>query len=207
MYLVTNVEQKHIDSVKIEPVIRSSKADVLSTGQSVKMPEEHCKEGKKKEDDKKSDACSTSDAGGSGKGDNGNSEDGCQCSQPYGAPSLCSAHPIGIKGRHCFSKEVESALNSQIEAELSAAYAYMSMACFFGNTQVSLRGMSAFFWAMHEEEMGHTRMFINYQNMRGGIVKLKPIKPPEVDGKWGCITKALEVGLAMEKLVKEVCIT
>lgn len=114
----------------------------------------------------------------------------------------CTAS-VGKKGRDHYHEEVEAGVNRQIMGELNAAYAYLSMACFFGKTAVALPGTSGYFMQMFEEEIEHARIFIDYQNLRGGTVKLCPITTPEIDD-WGNIVKAFEVALEMEKLVKEV---
>lgn len=115
-----------------------------------------------------------------------------------------SLSPLGSKGKHLYHEDCENGVNCQILAELNAAYAYLSMACFFGNIGVSLPGCANFFRDMFDEEIGHAKIFIDYQNLRGGMVKLRPISVPDVDD-WGSIIKALEVGLEMEKAIKEVC--
>lgn len=106
-------------------------------------------------------------------------------------------------GRHNYHQDVECAVNQQILAELNASYAYLSMACYFGRTDVALPGCQGFFLKMHEEEHQHALKLIKYQNMRGGTVKLCPISASEVQD-WGCILNALEVSLELEKLIKEV---
>lgn len=52
--------------------------------------------------------------------------------------------------RHKFHKEVEAALNEQIELEFKASFAYLSMACYYGKSQVALPGCQGFFMKMHE---------------------------------------------------------
>lgn len=54
---------------------------------------------------------------------------------------------------------------------------------------------------MHEEHQ-HVLKLIEYQNMRGGSVKLCSVSAPEVQD-CGCITNALEVSLQLKKLIKE----
>lgn len=106
-------------------------------------------------------------------------------------------------GRYKYEAEVESAINEQILTELNASYTYLSMACYFGNTNIALPGSEGLYMKMHEEEHQHAHKLINYQNLRGGTVVLCSIAPPEVKD-WESIGKSLEVALEMEKTVKKV---
>lgn len=102
-----------------------------------------------------------------------------------------------------YPEEIQTAMNQQILAELNAGYAYLSMACYFGRTDVALPGCYGFFMEMHKEEQEHAFVFINYQNLRGGHVKLCPLTIPESQN-WHGICNSLAVAVEMEKLVKEV---
>ncbi|KAF2880473.1 hypothetical protein ILUMI_25703 [Ignelater luminosus] len=119
---------------------------------------------------------------------------GNDCTKP--PPKQCQP------GRHCYHKETEDAVNQQILAEFNACYAYLSMACYFGRTEVALPGCQGFFMRMHEEEHEHALYFINYQIMRGGYVHLYPLTIPECQD-WKSIHHALSVAVEMEKLVKK----
>ncbi|XP_017779963.1 PREDICTED: ferritin, heavy subunit-like isoform X1 [Nicrophorus vespilloides] len=103
--------------------------------------------------------------------------------------------------RHLFHEDCERAINNQIIAELNAAYAYLSMAAYFGRTDVALPGCEGFFNAMQVEELQHAQKLIKYQNLRGGKVLLCPLTCSDCT-EWG-ISKSLSVGLEMEKLIKE----
>ncbi|KAK9872135.1 hypothetical protein WA026_016188 [Henosepilachna vigintioctopunctata] len=104
-------------------------------------------------------------------------------------------------GRHKYHQDVENALNQQILTEFNASYAYLAMSSFFGRTDIALPGCQGFFYNMYMEEIEHAIVFINYQLMRGGHVALFGLEAPEKE--WGCIEKALETALDMEKTVKE----
>lgn len=106
-------------------------------------------------------------------------------------------------GRHQFHKETEESINEQIGAELNAAFSYLSMACYFGQTDIALPGCQGFFMNMFEEELEHAMVFINYQLLRGAHVALSNIDVPECQN-WKCINKAFCAALDMEKFVKEV---
>ncbi|CAG9761937.1 unnamed protein product [Ceutorhynchus assimilis] len=105
-------------------------------------------------------------------------------------------------GRHKFHKEVESALNDQIEVEFTAAFAYLSMAAYYGRSEVALPGCQGFFMNMHREEHEHALIFLNYVLMRGGHVKVPSLKPPDNED-WKDIMKSFGVAVAMECCVKE----
>ncbi|XP_018572769.1 soma ferritin-like [Anoplophora glabripennis] len=105
-------------------------------------------------------------------------------------------------GRHKYHKDTEKSVNDQIAAELNAAFSYLSMACYFGRTEVSLPGCQGFFMDMYEEELDHAMVFINYQLLRGAHVTLSDIDVPECQD-WMCINNAFSAALEMEKLVKE----
>ncbi|KAF6251063.1 ferritin-like superfamily [Scenedesmus sp. NREL 46B-D3] len=63
--------------------------------------------------------------------------------------------------------------------------------------------MAAFFKAGSEEEREHAELLMQYQNMRGGRVRLASIIQPEVDfnhAEKGDALYAMELGLSLEKL-------
>ncbi|KAH1019924.1 hypothetical protein HUJ04_009677 [Dendroctonus ponderosae] len=105
-------------------------------------------------------------------------------------------------GRHKFHKEVEAALNEQIEIEFKASFAYLSMACYYGKSQVALPGCQGFFMKMHEEEHEHGIVFLNYVLMRGGQVQVPCIGPPDIQD-WKDISKTFLAAVRLESQVKE----
>lgn len=107
-------------------------------------------------------------------------------------------------GRHGYHEEIERMVNNQIVAEFSAGYTYLSMAAYFGRSDVALPGCHAFFSKMYLEEQEHALKLIEYQNMRGGRVELCPISVFSEDQDWKSICNVFTVSLNMEKTVKEV---
>lgn len=101
------------------------------------------------------------------------------------------------------SKVCEGLLNQQILMELEAAFAYFSMACYFGRSEIALPGCQGYFLNMHQEEHEHAMMFTNYVLRRGGTVSLKNIAVPTITD-WKCIRNALQESLKLEQKVKEV---
>lgn len=61
---------------------------------------------------------------------------------------------------------------------------YLSMASYFGRSDVAFPGFADYFRKAGGEEWRHANTFISYQNKRGGKVKLKDIKKPAKD-QWG----------------------
>ena len=59
--------------------------------------------------------------------------------------------PVSMSSRQNFTAVSEEALNHQILVELTASYAYMSMASYFGRDGVALAGFKKFFELSSEE--------------------------------------------------------
>ncbi|KAF1742767.1 LOW QUALITY PROTEIN: hypothetical protein MXB_3618 [Myxobolus squamalis] len=81
-----------------------------------------------------------------------------------------------------YSKTCEDLINLQINEELKAHYAYMSMVVFlhnkafhFDRDDVALSGFYKFFIKMSDEELGHARGLMKFQNQRGGRIILREI--------------------------------
>ena len=73
-------------------------------------------------------------------------------------------------------KELESALNDQINQELTASYNYLGMATHFDNE--NLDGFSKWMFMQHEEEKVHAMKLLHYLQDRGGKVSLNAIPAP-----------------------------
>lgn len=73
--------------------------------------------------------------------------------------------------------ELESALNSQINQELTAAYSYLGMSNYF-DTQ-NLDGFAKWMMMQHDEEQVHAMKLLHYLQDRGGTVKLASIPAPQ----------------------------
>ncbi|KAK1602227.1 hypothetical protein QYE76_037531 [Lolium multiflorum] len=108
--------------------------------------------------------------------------------------------------RHKFVDECEAALNEQINVEYNASYAYHSLFAYFDRDNVALKGFAKFFKESSDEERGHAEKLMEYQNKRGGRVRLQSIVTPltEFDHpEKGDALYAMELALALEKLVNE----
>src|SRR5512145_1757673 len=75
------------------------------------------------------------------------------------------------------SKQLEKALNDQINLELSSAYAYLGMAAYFSQTPFT--GFARWMDIQSKEELGHARKFFKYIVDRGGKVTLQAIAEPK----------------------------
>lgn len=95
------------------------------------------------------------------------------------------------------SKELEKAINDQINAELWSAYLYLSMSMHFANTGYD--GIANWFAIQFKEEQDHATIFMNYLNSRDGKVVLKPIDG--VDTEWESPLAAFAATLAHEQKV------
>ncbi|XGW24711.1 hypothetical protein V3C99_006284 [Haemonchus contortus] len=97
-----------------------------------------------------------------------------------------------------FSKEVEAALNKQINIELYASYVYLSMSVYFDRDDVALPHISKWMRKQSDEEREHACKFMKMQNLRGGRVVLQDVNKPEKD-EWGSALEAFQAALALEK--------
>lgn len=79
------------------------------------------------------------------------------------------------------SKQMESALNDQINAEMYSSYLYLAMSAYFQSTNLS--GFANWMQIQAQEEMVHAMKFYDYINERGGRVTLQTIEAPPKDWK------------------------
>lgn len=96
-----------------------------------------------------------------------------------------------------FSKEIENALNEQINAEMWSAYLYLAMSLDFDNK--GRKGFANWFRIQYQEEQAHSLALIDYVVARGGRVELKPIA--EVPTSWENPREAFNATLNHEKKV------
>ena len=95
------------------------------------------------------------------------------------------------------SKNVEEALNAQINAEFWSAYLYLSMAAYFVAEGKS--GFANWFKVQFKEEQAHAEIFMNYLNSRGGRINLRPIDA--VPTTWNSPLDVFKETLAHEQKV------
>ncbi|XP_059594920.1 ferritin-4, chloroplastic isoform X1 [Vitis vinifera] len=119
---------------------------------------------------------------------------------------LVPISPQHSLARQGYSEECEAAINEQINVEYNVSYVYHSMFAYFDRDNIALRGLAKFFKESSEEERQHAEKLMEYQNKRGGKVKLHPIlmTPSEFDhAEKGDALYSMELALSMEKLTNE----
>ncbi|KAL2526669.1 Ferritin-2 [Abeliophyllum distichum] len=114
--------------------------------------------------------------------------------------------PQDSLARQKYADECEAAINEQINVEYNVSYVYHAMFAYFDRDNVALKGLAKFFEESSEEERGHAEKLMEYQNKRGGKVKLQSILMPlsEFDhAEKGDALYAMELALSLEKLTNE----
>ncbi|KAL6574568.1 Ferritin-3, chloroplastic [Orobanche minor] len=108
--------------------------------------------------------------------------------------------------RQRFSQESEAAVNEQINVEYTVSYVYHALYAYFDRDNVALKGLAKFFKEASLEEREHAEKLMEYQNKRGGRVKLHMLQmpPAEFDHvEKGDALYAMELALSLEKLTNE----
>ncbi|XP_027334119.1 ferritin-3, chloroplastic [Abrus precatorius] len=114
--------------------------------------------------------------------------------------------PQASIARQKYTDECEAAINEQINVEYNVSYVYHAMFAYFDRDNVALKGLAKFFKESSEEEREHAEKLMEYQNIRGGKVKLQAIVMPvsEFDHvEKGDALYAMELALSLEKLTNE----
>ncbi|XAR60773.1 Ferroxidase [Bertholletia excelsa] len=120
--------------------------------------------------------------------------------------SLVAAGTRSSLARQKFSELCEAALNEQINVEYNVSYVYHAMYAYFDRDNVALKGLAKYFKDASVEEREHAEKFMEYQNKRGGRIKLQSILKPvsEFDHvEKGDALHAMELALSLEKLTNE----
>jgi ferritin len=79
------------------------------------------------------------------------------------------------------SKNMEKALNEQINAEMYSAYLYLSMESYFRSLDLS--GFANWMRVQVQEEMMHAMKIYDFVDARGGRIILKSIAAPQTEWK------------------------
>ncbi|KLO24858.1 MULTISPECIES: ferritin [unclassified Marinitoga] len=93
------------------------------------------------------------------------------------------------------SKNMEEALNKQINEELFSAYLYLSMAAYF--ERKGLKGFANWMNVQYQEETFHAMKMYRYLLERGGSVELFEIKKPKRE--WNSTLDVFKETLEHEK--------
>ena len=95
------------------------------------------------------------------------------------------------------SKELEKAINKQINAEFWSAYLYLSMSTWFDHE--GLPGFANWFKVQFQEEQDHAQKLMAYLVSKGNKVNLMPLE--KVDTSWDSVLKAFQDTLEHERVV------
>jgi ferritin len=93
--------------------------------------------------------------------------------------------------------KVREALNSQLNAELHAAYTYLSMSAHF--QAADLPGFSAWMRAQAQEELGHAMRIYDFLNDRNVRIELREVAAPPA--AWDTPLEVFEGALKHEQRV------
>ena len=96
-------------------------------------------------------------------------------------------------------KEIEEAINKQINEEMYSAYLYLSMSAYFED--IGLRGFANWMYVQFQEEKDHAMKFYRYLIERGGRVKLYAIKEPPHE--WSSPLHAFDETLKHERHITQ----
>ena len=100
--------------------------------------------------------------------------------------------------------QVENLINHQINVELSASHVYLALYSFFMNDQQGYPGFAKFFKESSDEETCHAKKFIDYQNIRGGDVRILGVPMPQFviqNNNRSILYQAVEFALNLEQQV------
>lgn len=95
------------------------------------------------------------------------------------------------------SKEMNKAINEQINKEIYSAYLYLGMSAWAERN--GMPGVGNWFAVQTQEELAHAQRFFQYIIRRGATVELAAIAKP--DGDFKTILDLFEKSLAHEKIV------
>ncbi|HOX34804.1 MAG TPA: ferritin [Methanoregulaceae archaeon] len=95
------------------------------------------------------------------------------------------------------SKNMEEALNKQINRELYSSYLYLAMSSYFKS--MNMDGFAKWMRIQANEEKTHAMKIYDYVIARGGKVSLLPIEAPKA--KWASAGKVFEEVYAHEQKV------
>ena len=80
-----------------------------------------------------------------------------------------------------WDNKCEEIVNKQIQIEYFASYQYHLMWSYFNRSDVALENIAKFYKKSAEEELEHAHNLMKYQNLRGGTVELRGLKPANID--------------------------
>lgn len=103
-----------------------------------------------------------------------------------------------------WSKDCEIELNKQINREYQASLGYHNLSCYFNRDDIGINKLVDYFNKASLEEREHADKLMNYQNIRGGIVRLGEISSIKIElEKPNDIINSFKIALDMEKNINE----
>ena len=113
---------------------------------------------------------------------------------------------MSVSRKNNWSTSNEERINHQINLELYASHVYNSLYAYFRSNSVGFPGLAEYFKKAADEEKEHAQRFIEYQNIRGGLVKIGVIDCPSYDfsnTNKSLLLQAFEYALELEQQVYE----
>lgn len=95
------------------------------------------------------------------------------------------------------SKNLETAINEQINFEYYSAYTYLAMSAYA--EEIDFPGAANFFKIQAQEELDHARRMYDYLFQKGGRVTLEAIEKPRAE--FDNLLNIFEEGLKHEQMV------
>jgi ferritin len=95
-----------------------------------------------------------------------------------------------MEGGIMLSKQMQAALNDQLNAEIYSSYLYLSMSAYFQS--FNLAGFANWMRIQVQEELMHATKFYDYINERGARVSLTSIAGPPTE--WDSALAVFEFG-------------
>lgn len=92
------------------------------------------------------------------------------------------------------NKRIEDAINEQLNFEIESAHIYLAMNGYVAT--LGLEGFVQWFDVQYQEELAHSKKFMNYINERGGRVIIKGFEDPRTEYK--SLQEVFEVALEHE---------
>ena len=92
------------------------------------------------------------------------------------------------------NKRIEDAINEQLNFEIESAHVYLAMNGYVAT--LGLEGFVQWFDVQYQEELAHSKKFMNYINERGGRVIIKGFEDPRTEYK--SLQEVFEVALEHE---------
>ncbi|KAF5470393.1 hypothetical protein F2P56_010910 [Juglans regia] len=119
---------------------------------------------------------------------------------------LVPDNPQASLARQKYTDQCEAIVNEQINVEYNVSYVYHAIYTYFDRDNVALKGFAKFFKDSSKEERQHAEKLMEYQNKRGGKVRLQSMTMPSSEfdhAEKGDALHSMELALSLEKLNNE----